>query len=233
MKGRFARVPPQAAAAHKLGAPALRVLIAISAYADANGRAYPSLKRIARETGISRRNLPRAIRALVSAGLMRSENRRDEAGDAASNYYYLVYPANVSSRGMTPVAVHDDTVVSLAMTRGVIPGEDRTAQNRSDHLTERGEARPRGGASGIETYEPGADIVRWAAEHVSTINPLDRTIIDSFRDHHRAKGRPIADLDAAYRTWLRREPEFRKNRPQSPNGLIATAVDAAIMEWDR
>ena len=85
MAERFARVPISAAAA-KLGARALRVLIAIAAHADHQGQAFPSLARISETTGFDRRGLHREIGSLVTARLLGVERRHDAAGDCASNH---------------------------------------------------------------------------------------------------------------------------------------------------
>lgn len=98
---RFVRVPLAMALA-KLGARALRVLIAIAAHADREGRAFPSLARIAKLTGIDRRGLHQEIAALVAVGLLRVEARCSKSGDRASNIYTIVFDAGVSPQEATP-----------------------------------------------------------------------------------------------------------------------------------
>lgn len=73
MTERFAKVPPRAAGALELGAQDFRVLIAIAAHADNDGKAFPSLSRVASLTGIARKNIPRSISRLEKAGLLRHQ----------------------------------------------------------------------------------------------------------------------------------------------------------------
>jgi DNA-binding MarR family transcriptional regulator len=56
---------------HNLRGTDLRVLIAIASCGDADGRAYPGMGRIAAMAGIDRSDVPRSVRRLVAAGVMR------------------------------------------------------------------------------------------------------------------------------------------------------------------
>src|SRR5262249_22094641 len=95
MTERFARIPSRAAGL-SLGAVAFRVLIAISAHADAEGRAYPGMGTIAREASIRRRDVPRAVAALERAGLLRRE--RATGGSRTTMYMIpLGAPREVSA----------------------------------------------------------------------------------------------------------------------------------------
>ena len=81
---------PIAAAATTLGARALRVLIAIAAHADRQGRAFPSLARIAEMTGIDRRGIPIEVAALVRAGFLLREPRASKNG--VNRYTIVLMP---------------------------------------------------------------------------------------------------------------------------------------------
>jgi len=137
MSSRFARVPVQAAGARLLGARALRVLIAIAAHADRDGRAYPSLACIAEITGVARSKLPAEIRALAAAGLLRCERRQDQAGDSAPNLYTVMFEApEVSPQAGTPVPATGDTVSPQAGAPGVPSHGDQTERLLTNHLTD-------------------------------------------------------------------------------------------------
>ncbi len=150
-------MPLQAAGA-KLGARALRVLIAIAGHADGDDRAYPSLATLARITRIERRGLHREISALVSGGFIRVKRRRDTAGDATSNLYTIVFGAEVPSQAATPVVSDDDTMSSDTTTPGVVPSVALTDQYGTDQRT--GARRParkrrpvfKGGADKFEDF---------------------------------------------------------------------------------
>jgi hypothetical protein len=70
----------------------------------------------------------------------------------------------------------------------------------------------RGNGFSLDEFQPDAAMASWAAEHVAGVNPLDPEIIAAFKDHHRSKGQVPANLPAAYRQWVRKEPEFLKRR---------------------
>ncbi|MFI3228491.1 MAG: helix-turn-helix domain-containing protein, partial [Clostridia bacterium] len=57
--------------------------------ADKDGKCFPSVKRIARDTSLSVSTVKRAINDLVKAGYIAKERRvRENFGDT-SNYYYI------------------------------------------------------------------------------------------------------------------------------------------------
>ena len=78
----------------------------------------------------------------------------------------------------------------------------------------------------------------WAAANVPELDdPLNANIIAAFKDHYR-NGKDIsADPDAAFRQWLRHEPEHARRRNQSARqrrnernkagSLIETAINEA------
>jgi DNA-binding transcriptional MocR family regulator len=54
---------------------AAKVLLAIVAHADRSGRAWPSIGRLARASGLHRRTVQRALRELQGLGLIELEAR--------------------------------------------------------------------------------------------------------------------------------------------------------------
>jgi hypothetical protein len=89
--GQFACIPASAAGARDLGAQDFRVLVALAAHADSEGRAYPSLARIASLTGVARKNVPRSIARLEKAGLLRHRQRKSETSAWGHNLYSVVF----------------------------------------------------------------------------------------------------------------------------------------------
>jgi hypothetical protein len=89
--GQFARIPAQAASIPSLGACDLRVLIAIALHADGQGRAYPSLARIASRACMARQNVSRSIARLEKVGLLRHERRKGETGVWAHSFYEIIF----------------------------------------------------------------------------------------------------------------------------------------------
>src|ERR1700722_3128943 len=88
----FAKIPRRVAR-YRLSGQVHRVLIAIASHADKHGFAYPSLSRIAAESDIERKNLPRLIGELERAGLLRRERRVSDGG-GATNTGYVVFDGN-------------------------------------------------------------------------------------------------------------------------------------------
>ena len=131
MERRYSNVPAHAAGA-KLSRSALQVLIAIGACADGDGNAFPGYTFLAEQTGITRRNIRRAVDELVRAGILNCEARRrtENTRAATSNLYRICYEA-VSSPVMTPPVISsDDTLSSAAMTPPVISGDDTPCHQR-------------------------------------------------------------------------------------------------------
>ena len=86
----FARVPAQAVRCD-LSATDWQVLHAIALHADKDGRAFPSMARIAKITGINRSNVPRAIARLEKGGLLLRNRVPKPDGGWQVNHYQLVY----------------------------------------------------------------------------------------------------------------------------------------------
>lgn len=57
---------------------------------DGEGKAWPSLKRIAKDLSISDKTVRRAIQDLVKAGLLRKEYAYRDNGSHTSNRYFLL-----------------------------------------------------------------------------------------------------------------------------------------------
>lgn len=74
-----------------IGAYGVAVYSLIARYADGNGEnAFPSYPTIAKQLGMSRTKVFQTIELLVELGLIRKENRVDNAGDLTSNLYSIV-----------------------------------------------------------------------------------------------------------------------------------------------
>src|ERR1700733_1989067 len=99
MAYRFARLPVRAASMRDLSACDFRVLISIAAHADADGRAYPSMATVAKMTGIRRQDVPRSVKRLEQAGLLRRDARSDAS--AANVYTVVLDVAQVSATLLT------------------------------------------------------------------------------------------------------------------------------------
>jgi hypothetical protein len=144
---RFARIPARAARMN-LGAIPFRVLIAISSFADADGRAYPGMSAIAEAAGIRRKDVPRAVAALVAYGLLKRD--RSVGGSATTNYIVVFNNGEVSAGEQTAgvrttadrVSASQQTGCPQGSVQGVRITADQTDINRptnrlSAHLKRR------------------------------------------------------------------------------------------------
>lgn len=87
----FTALPYQVVCRPDLSHAELRVLLALSAYADRDtGKAWPSVRRLERETPLSRRSIQSALGKLVSLGLLELV-RSNAAHGTISNEYRFTF----------------------------------------------------------------------------------------------------------------------------------------------
>lgn len=125
----FAMIPSRVAAT-PLNGCALRVLVAIAMRAAGkDATAWPSLARIAEDTGLDRRHIPRALRQLESAGLIvRAHRQQGEGRGLASNLYEIVRENNgVSPKMATGGDTKNGDRVSPKMATGVAKNGDKVS----------------------------------------------------------------------------------------------------------
>jgi hypothetical protein len=68
------------------------VLFALSERSDQNLTCFPSIARIAKDCGVSRRTVVLALKELVGANLIERRQRRTKSGDLDSTVYTLIVP---------------------------------------------------------------------------------------------------------------------------------------------
>ena len=86
----FALMPAKAARA-ELSATDFKVLLAIGLHADKDGRAFPSMARVAEIIGVRRGDIPRSLNRLEECGLLRRQRAPRAKGGWQVNHYELVY----------------------------------------------------------------------------------------------------------------------------------------------
>lgn len=75
----------------KLSPSELKVLISLALRMDATRKTYPSIERLAHDTGYSDRQVIRTLQQLEARGLVSKENRRKQ-GQRFENNLYTVLP---------------------------------------------------------------------------------------------------------------------------------------------
>jgi len=75
-------------------------LLAVSNFANEDGVAWPSQRRLASDTGLAERTVRRALEQLEDAGLIRREERRRNDGSRSADFIFIlaVQPANLAAR---------------------------------------------------------------------------------------------------------------------------------------
>jgi RIO-like serine/threonine protein kinase len=113
-KARFAKIPARAARA-KLSATDWGVLHAIALHADKEGRAFPSMARIAEIVGIQRNNVPRSIERLEERRLLRRKRMTKPNGGWQVSHYQLVFEplGDVICADDTPAVISNDDICHL------------------------------------------------------------------------------------------------------------------------
>jgi hypothetical protein len=137
MGNRYACIPGWAAACKQLAASDWRVFVAIAQHADRDGRlAFPALKTIAGLAGIDRTKVPRSIRRIEAAGLLRVHRRKVTHGFFDVNLYEVVFDRiGVVPTSATPAAVDGNTIVPDLGTLSVAVSGTLTDQFLTDPLT--------------------------------------------------------------------------------------------------
>ena len=223
---RFGMIPLRAAREAGLAGCDYRVLIVIASHANERGFAWPSLKTIA---SLARTTVPKvspAIKKLEAAGLLRKQNRVTARGDWNSNVYQVLLQKGVPTAGCGSRVVPSDGT-------GTAWGGNRTDQG-TDQRTET--PPPAREGSALDAYRPGSEFATWAAVYTEfekhpEFDPFDPEILEDFRDYYRSEGKTSADLEAAFRRWVRKELRLRcsgRNRQVrrgSRAGLIETALN--------
>jgi hypothetical protein len=138
----FARIPAKAATA-KLSATDWAVLHVIGMHADKDGRAFPSMARIAEITGIKRHNVARAIGRIEKRDLMRHDRVPRPNGGWQVNHYQLLYEplGDVIPSDNTPQVLSTDNTpgrVFSAGTTGCSQHREQgviSSETLTDHLT--------------------------------------------------------------------------------------------------
>lgn len=95
-RGRFSRVPLAATEDGRISDRAHRVLAVLWAYADREGKCWPSQAKIAVHLGVSRQAIGPHVKALRKHGYLSLVRRVRKRGGWAANYYTLHNPPLVN-----------------------------------------------------------------------------------------------------------------------------------------
>ena len=138
----FALMSAKAARA-ELSATDFKVLLAIGLHADKDGRAFPSMARVAEIIGVRRGDIPRSLNRLEECGLLRRQRAPRAKGGWQVNRYELVYEPLGDVRNSADMDVRSTTdtpgVRKSADTCTQICGQGvRSDAALTNHLTNQG-----------------------------------------------------------------------------------------------
>jgi hypothetical protein len=100
-----------------IGPLAISVYLALARYADRAGYCFPSVRRVAAETGMSRDSVLRSLARLMQAGLVRVQHRYRQKEKQSNGYFlspavvvannHVVADSDHPSRSQRPPVVAD------------------------------------------------------------------------------------------------------------------------------
>lgn len=110
-----------------ISATSLRVYCVIRRHADARtGECFPTRKTIATKARCSVASVDRSVKELVVNGAIKSERRKNKAGDPTSNLYTILSPK------LCTVATKDDLPSSTDDGTGRLKNDARTRTNLNE-----------------------------------------------------------------------------------------------------
>jgi len=181
------------------------VLLALADNANDAGVCWPAIPSIARRCSLDERTVYRAIATLEGLGHVTTESR------PGRSTIYRVHPCQeVSPDKSPPLAQRHPTPDTKSPTPDRAPPpsslrEDLTIKNRQGNRQGRAGARARS-RSVPEDFEVTPSMREWAREKCPNVDIDAET--ETFRDHEYRD--PHSNWTAAWRTWMRRAPEFRR-----------------------
>ena len=186
------------------------VLIGIANHANPNGQAWPSVARLSLYSGFKERAIRTAIKQLIDAGWLHQELR-----SGTTPLYTLAMEESPPERGTPSVKGRGEVHV-------VHPNHNRTINNNKRKMQ--------------PDWMPTTSMIEFAHANGFDARRVQNEA-DRFRDYWIGTGKPMADWEATWRNWIRRNNFIQGSRSngsrQSVSGLAAqnrAAVNAVLGE---
>jgi len=161
------------------------VLIGIANHANPNGQAWPSVARLSLYSGFSEKTIRAAIKQMCQANWLHQELRL-----GTTPVYTLPIHGSPPERGTPPVE-----------GRGT-PPERGTKPNRTINKNKM-----------QSEWMPTVTMIEFA--HANGFNARRvQDEADRFRDYWISTGKPMADWEATWRNWIRRNNRVQEQRPR-------------------
>ena len=210
------------------------VLIKLADNANDQGRCWPSIAYIAKQTELSERAVREHIRLLEEKGFVETV-RRVKEGVNLPNAYVLKFDRTECLSGAPEMAseeVRDDGGVGHDVPEGGAPPAGGVGHHVPPNRHSKPSKKPEEGATRSRSQaipdnfptqaERSAAIEYWnKARRPDLVNRLEE-IAAQFRDHHLARNSKFASWPAAFRTWVRRSVDYEK--PPRGSDLFSAPV---------
>lgn len=170
---RFAAVPLAAASARLPGCE-FRVLLAVCASADRNGRAWPGVTEISRRTGIARGKVPGIVKRLEVAALLRVDRQPGRVAVYHVNYGAVPSPEVSPATGTPlqgdspPPGVSPATAQGVPLQGGEVSPAAGTKQTKSRPREQKEEHTPSPSLGERDASRPALRIVASEGERLTT-----------------------------------------------------------------
>lgn len=163
------------------------VLIGIANHANPNGQAWPSVARLALYSAFSDKTIRAAIKQLVAEGWLHQELR----SGTTPVYTLCMHKGYPHERGTPPVVGRDSPP-------DVQPNHNRTIKNNNKRKM-------------ATDWMPTVTMIEFAhANGMDARRVQDES--ERFRDYWIGTGKPMADWEAVWRNWIRRNQSVQRPR---------------------
>lgn len=190
------------------------VLMILANRADPEGVCWPSVRYIMARTKLADSTVRAACKKIAALGLLGVEEQKRQDGGKGTNRYFLrldVPPPPTIGGGHPQQAAGAPPTIGGQETKEETPLPDGKG------------ARTRTGAKKFpipDDFRLDEELLKWTAEHGLPRDYVDQQF-EAFGDDARSNRRIHADWPAAFRNWLRRQPNFDKTAQRPVRGARA------------
>lgn len=201
------------------------VLMILANRADPEGVCWPSVRYIRARTGLADSTVRECCKKISDIGLLTIAGQaRNDGGKGANRYNLCItVPPPPQSGGTPPPQSGDAPRLDAA---GVPPQSGGHETKEKTPLPD-GNGSPRAPKKFVypDDFMVSPDVCKWAEERGLLASYVGEQL-EHFRDDARANRRLHADWDAAFKNWLRRQPNFDRTAPRPVKGARSQPAQA-------
>lgn len=203
------------------------VLLVLANYADERNQSFPSHRRLSDETGLTERTVLTVLKSLEAKKLLSRQERRRGDGSRSTDLITLHFHGEmISPRGEDDAAdvgkqLHQGGEIISPLTT-FEPSPNHQIDEPSEVAT-RATPTKRSSRRAPESWQPSAKTLLTLRDEGHEAGAMERALT-MMRDHeYRA---PRSDWDAAYRTWVRKDAERKRQYDRTPADAKLAAKNA-------